>query len=330
YFHGNNKSAEEITMALEAEVGCVVVDNRHEFELLRHLNSSRRPAGVLLRVALGVDAVTHKYIQTGQHDSKFGFAIGGEDLEYVVAELLNGGNLQLNGFHSHIGSQISTLANFHDAVVAMFAVVDTFRTKHGWTPIELNFGGGLGINYLSTDDIAGIADFVNTVLSAAQEQANIRGIAPRFVIEPGRSIIGQAGTTLYSVGSIKRIPGVRNFLAINGGMTDNPRPALYQAKYECLVANKALEIAHDTYSIAGRCCESGDMLIWDYQLPAVETGDILAVMATGAYNYSMASNYNRIPKPAIILVKDGCARLMVERETYADMVRMDKKLGTTN
>lgn len=327
YFHGNNKTKEEIVMAMQAGVGHFVVDNLLEYSMLKEVaQQAGNTLSILFRVALGVDAATHKYIQTGQHDSKFGFAIQSKELDQVIADAVKTEFLVFEGFHSHIGSQITSLGGFKQAVEVMFELVNQYRQAHGWTPAEISFGGGLGVNYLPVDESSVIEDLSALILQCADEQmANLR-VSPRLVIEPGRSIVGQAGTTLYSVGSMKTIPGIRNYVAVDGGMTDNPRPALYQAKYTCMLANKATEKISGVYSIAGRCCESGDMLIWDHPLPLVESGDILAVFVTGAYNYSMASNYNRLPKPAVVLAQGGQSRVIIQRETYDDLVRLDKSL----
>ncbi len=326
YFHGNNKSADEIAMGIKAGVAHFVVDNLYEYSLLKTLaREAPRPLSILLRVALGVDAATHRYIRTGQHDSKFGFAITGKDLDFVVAGALSDQALLLEGFHSHIGSQITSLGVFRQAVEIIFEIARHYRDKHGWQPTEINLGGGLGVKYLPDDEASSIEDLTGLILETAAKQMAAGGLSPRLTIEPGRSIIAPAGTTLYTVGSIKNIPEVRTYVAVDGGMTDNPRTALYQAKYACMLANRATEPNEGVYSIAGKSCESGDMLIWDHPLPAVKSGDILAVFVTGAYNYSMASNYNRLPRPAVVLVKDGTASIMIERETYADLVRLDRK-----
>jgi len=327
YFHGNNKTEAELKMALKAHVGYLVVDNAYEYTLLEELvHSVDYSPNVLLRVALGVDAATHKYIQTGQHDSKFGFAVHGEDLNHIVKKLVTSDSFNFLGFHSHIGSQITSLTGFSQAVGIMFDIVEHYRQEYGWVPSELNLGGGLGIPYKLGDEANSIEDLTSLILTTAKHHMERVQIYPRLVLEPGRSIVGQAGTTLYSVGTIKHIPGIRTYAAVDGGMTDNPRPALYQAQYHCAVANRMLAESNEVYSIAGRCCESGDMLIWNHPLPRLSTGDILAVFYTGAYNYSMASNYNRLPRPAVILVSGGKARIIVERETYEDIVKLDKSL----
>jgi diaminopimelate decarboxylase len=327
YFHGNNKSSGELAMALDAGVGTIVVDNLNELSMLDVLTKERqRKTAVLLRVALGVDAATHKYIQTGQHDSKFGFAVNSDALAYAIRLSLTHDFIQLQGYHSHIGSQIQALSGFAQAVEVMYQLVEKYMSTFGFTPSQLNLGGGLGIRYTADEPESPIADLVAIVLEHAQAQNERLGIDPILVLEPGRSIIGSAGTTLYSIGTVKEIEGIRTFVSVDGGMTDNPRPALYGAKYECAVVDKLDQPRTKLYSIAGKCCESGDMLIWDVKLPQVAPGDVLAVFATGAYNFSMSSNYNRLPRPGVVLVKDGQSRVIVERETYADIISRDKPL----
>lgn len=327
YFHGNNKSLGELKLALRAGVGHIIVDNRYEYSLLKGLlNDVERPVSILLRVALGVDAATHQYIRTGQHDSKFGFALDGDDLEAVFADAMTVNNLVLAGFHSHIGSQITSLATFSQAMDIMVELIRSYCDRYPWLPVEINLGGGLGVNYLPGDEAASIEDLTRLMRETAEAYMAASGFNLRLVLEPGRSIVAAAGTTLYTVGSMKDVPGGRRYIAVDGGMTDNPRTALYQAKYSCLLANRATEAPAGVYSIAGKACESGDMLIWEHSLPAVNHGDILAIFVTGAYTYSMASNYNRLPRPAIVFVNEGVARTIIERETYADVVRLDKSL----
>ncbi|MBT9152562.1 MAG: Diaminopimelate decarboxylase [Firmicutes bacterium] len=325
YFHGNNKSPAEIKMALDAGVGCLVVDNLYEYSLLKAMAKDyKRKVPLLLRVALGVDAATHHYIRTGQHDSKFGFSLGGSELDQVVADALPDETLELLGFHSHIGSQITNLEAFRQNVEIIYSLARHYGEKHSWQVQEINLGGGLGVPYLPEDEAQSIEDFAGYIIRVAAEQRAVDGFLPRLTIEPGRSIIAAAGTTLYTVGSIKNVPTVRDYVAVDGGMTDNPRTALYQAKYSCLLANRATEAATKLYTIAGKSCESGDILIWDHALPAVKSGDLLAVLVTGAYNYSMASNYNHLPRPAVVMVSGGLARVIIARESYADLVRLDR------
>ncbi len=325
YFHGNNKSVQELEMALNHGIGRIVVDNFHELELLNDIaKSMNRKADIMLRVSPGVEAHTHEYIQTGQIDSKFGFTIPNRTADKAIDKALSLSNLNVKGLHAHIGSQIFELESFAYEVKVLIDYMAYVRENFGCVLQELNLGGGFGIYYSEGDAPARISDYGKTVghavAAACAENAFPR---PKLIVEPGRSIVGTAGTTLYSIGSTKDIPGVRKYVAIDGGMGDNPRPALYQAKYEAVLANRANEPAGEKVSITGKCCESGDMLIWDIELPVVKAGDYLAVSSTGAYNYSMSSNYNRLPRPAVVLVNDGQADIIVKRETYEDLVRND-------
>ena len=272
-----------------------------------------------------MEAHTHEYIRTGQIDSKFGFTVpNGQALE-AVKHCLQLPNLQFKGIHCHIGSQVFEMDSFGHAAEVMMEVARNIKEQTQVVVEELNLGGGFGIYYAEGDKPSTIAEYARAVVGAVQQSAAAFGLpAPRIMIEPGRSIVGEAGTTLYTVGSIKEIPGVRKYVAVDGGMSDNPRPALYQAVYEAVIANQATEPPAEIVSITGKCCESGDMLIWDINLPKVETGDILAVFCTGAYNYSMSMNYNRLPRPAAVLVKDGQADIILERETCEDLVRNDR------
>lgn len=325
HFHGNNKSPEELTMAVEAGIGRVIVDNGYELALLDDIaRRAGRPMDILLRLTPGVEADTHSYIQTGQVDSKFGFhMVEGIALE-AVKDALSREGVRLRGLHCHIGSQLFDLSSFEIAVRLMFDFIEEARQAAGFVPEELNMGGGLGIRYHKGEPSVRPQEYARRLADAVQKEAEARGIPlPRLSVEPGRSIIAGAGTTLYTVGSIKHIPGVRTYAAVDGGMADNPRVSLYGAVYEAMVANKAGQPETETVSIAGKCCESGDMLIWDAQLAPLEPGDILAVHGTGAYNYSMASNYNRLPRPAVVLVRDGESCLLVQRETWADLTRLD-------
>ncbi|HEX3015475.1 MAG TPA: diaminopimelate decarboxylase [Desulfobacteria bacterium] len=325
YFHGNNKTPDELELAIEAGVGRIVVDNFRELALLDRLAAEhKRVIDVLLRVTPGIEAHTHEYIQTGQIDSKFGFTVSNGDALKAVHQAVKAGNLEFKGIHCHIGSQIFELESYRHAAKVMLELCLEIRTKTGATVRELNLGGGFGIYYAAGDAPAQISDYADLVMNTVAELAAAQQFpVPKVIVEPGRSIAGPAGTTLYTIGSIKDIPGVRKYVAVDGGMADNPRPALYQASYEALVANKAVAAAVETVSITGKCCESGDMLIWDIDLPKIETGDLLAVSCTGAYNYSMSSNYNRLARPAVVLVNDGSADLIVQRETYQDLVRND-------
>jgi len=325
YFHGNNKTPEELEMGLEARIGRFVVDNFYELELLNELARQRKTkAKILLRVSPGIDAHTHHYIKTGMIDSKFGMAITNGQALMAVEKALSMKNLELKGIHCHIGSQIFDINSFLEAANTMMAFAKDLKTRTGFVTEELNLGGGLGIYYTEGDAPQPVALLAATIAKAVKEAAGLHGMPlPKIIVEPGRSIVGEAGITLYTIGSVKEIPGIRKYVAVDGGMTDNPRPALYQAKYEAALANKMNIPAEETVSIAGKCCESGDMLIWDIDMPRVTAGDIMVFSSTGAYNYSMASNYNRILKPAVVFAGNGSADLVVKRETYSDLIRND-------
>jgi diaminopimelate decarboxylase len=325
HFHGNNKTPEEIKMALDAGIGCFVVDNFIELDLLNALAADKgQKVNILLRITPGVEAHTHEYISTGQTDSKFGFDLGNGSAYKAIQHALELNNLNILGVHSHIGSQIFEVEGFQMAVdrVAQFAV--KVRAELDLTFQVINLGGGFGIRYTEGDTPLPVAHYVKAITDAIKTNfANADYPLPEIWVEPGRSMVGDAGTTLYTVGTSKDIPGVRKYIAVDGGMTDNPRPALYGSKYEAVLANRANDPAQETVSVAGKCCESGDMLIWDLELPKAETGDLLAVFCTGAYNYAMASNYNRIRRPAVVFVKDGDAALAVKRESFDDIIGND-------
>ncbi|UNK20435.1 diaminopimelate decarboxylase [Paenibacillus sp. N3/727] len=325
HFHGNNKTPDEIEMALDAHIGCFVVDNEVELHLLQAIAAEKgRQVKILLRVTPGVEAHTHEYISTGQTDSKFGFDIGNGSAYEAVKLAASQPNLELLGLHSHIGSQIFEVEGFQMAVQRVAEFTRSVKEGLNVTFSVVNLGGGFGIRYVEGDTPLHVSQYVKAITDAVK--THFAGIAPELPeiwVEPGRSIVGDAGTTLYTVGTSKDIPGVRKYVAVDGGMTDNPRPALYESQYEALLANRANDPIEEKVSIAGKCCESGDMLIWDVELPKVESGDLLAVACTGAYNYSMASNYNRIRKPAVVFVKDGIGDLVVRRESLEDIVRHD-------
>lgn len=325
YFHGNNKTPEELELAIEAKVGRVVVDNYRELTLLNALAAQHnRVVDVLVRVTPGIEAHTHEYIQTGQIDSKFGFTVSTGDALKAIQMVIEATNLEFQGVHCHIGSQIFEMGSYRHTANVMMELCAEIQGKTGVIVRELNLGGGFGIYYAEGDSPAKISDYADLVMTTVSDLAGSYGIPqPKVIVEPGRSIAGPAGTTLYTVGSTKDIPGIRKYVAVDGGMADNPRPALYQSRYEAVLANRAAAEPEEVVSITGKCCESGDMLIWDINLPKVQTGDLLAVSCTGAYNYSMSSNYNRLAKPAVVLVNDGQADIIVQRETYQDLVRND-------
>jgi diaminopimelate decarboxylase len=328
HFHGNNKSKKEIEMAVRAGIGCFVVDNFYELKLLKeaaHLSDNK--IAVLLRITPGVEAHTHRYISTGGEDSKFGFDLESGRAFEAVGQVLREDCFEWLGLHCHIGSQIFDSTAFTVAVNKIFSHLETWIDTVGYEPKVLNLGGGFGIRYVEGDSPKSAEEYVNTIASTVKKEAErVAMPMPEIWIEPGRSLVGNAGTTLYTIGSQKEITGVRHYLAVDGGMNDNLRPALYDARYEGILANRALENADSTFSIAGKCCESGDMLIWDLPLPKANHQDILAVFSTGAYGYSMANNYNRLARPAVVFVEDGEAQLVVRRETYEDIVQFDLPL----
>lgn len=326
YFHGNNKTPEGLRMVMEWGVGTIVVDGLPEIDMIdRYAKELNKRQRVIVRVKPGVEAHTHDYIKTGVTDCKFGFGVFDNTAMEAAEQLLSAANIDLVGLHCHIGSQIFELEPFEDTVGIMTDFVLALERKFGCKLNEINFGGGFGIHYVAGDKPLAPEEYVKVIIRAMQAQCEQKGIGKmRVVIEPGRSVVGEAGTTLYTIGTIKDIPDVRKYVSVDGGMTDNPRPALYQAKYTAVVANKANVPATDRVSVAGRCCESGDMLIWDALLAPAEPGDILAIFSTGAYNYSMASNYNKIPHAAVVLVNGDRSDLMVERQTLSQLAQNDR------
>ncbi|OLO42665.1 diaminopimelate decarboxylase [Alkalihalophilus pseudofirmus] len=330
HFHGNNKSPEEIDMGVRANIGCFVVDNFYELELLKQAAvQHQRKVSILLRTTPGVEAHTHDYITTGQEDSKFGFDLLSGQVNQAIEWAMDCEELDLLGIHCHIGSQIFETTGFVMAVEKLYSHIESWSKTLNFDLKVLNLGGGFGIRYIEGDEPLPVGDYVKATIEAVQKHVeNLNLSMPEIWIEPGRSLVGDAGTTLYTLGSQKDIPNVRHYLSVDGGMTDNLRPALYQAKYEGILANRANDSVQAKYSIAGKCCESGDMLIWDLPLPQANHQDILAVFCTGAYGYSMANNYNRIPRPAVIFVEDGEVQIVIERETYEDLVRYDLPLNT--
>ena len=326
YLHGNNKTEKELTMAVEAGLGAIVIDGLPEMDKIQALaQKAGKIQRVLLRIKPGIDAHTHDYIKTAKVDSKFGFGLKDGTADDAVKKLMSLSNLELAGLHCHIGSQIFETQPFADAVDILLDYACKIMEDYRCSISEINVGGGYGIHYLKEDDPLLPQQYAEVILKKIREGCVQRGIGKmRVVIEPGRSVVGEAGTTLYTIGTIKEIPGIRTYVSVDGGMTDNPRPALYQAKYTAAIINKANKEADACVSIAGRCCESGDMLIWDIKLPKAEPGDILAVFSTGAYNYSMASNYNKVPHAAVVLVKDGKSDLIVRRQTLQQLVQNDE------
>lgn len=324
-FHGNNKTAEEMRMGLEYGIGRFVVDNLIELDKLNNIAASmNRTAKIMLRIKPGIDAHTHSFIQTGQIDSKFGVALENGEAMQAVKKAITLSNIELLGLHCHIGSQIFDIEPFELAAKVMVDFIYDIKKETGLEIQELNLGGGFGIRYIETDHPQPGENYMKRVASVVNNTCAEYGIpAPFIYIEPGRSITGPAGLTLYTVGSVKTIENVRTYVAVDGGMADNPRYILYQSDYDVLVADRAAQPRDFKATIAGRCCESGDLIQENTMIQKPENGDILAVLATGAYNYSMASNYNRIPKPAMVMVNNGIPRIIIQRETYEDLVRND-------
>lgn len=326
FFHGNNKTVAEIELALKAGVGRIVVDSVHELELLEQVAGRvGAQAQIYFRLTPGVSAHTHHYISTGQLDSKFGIPIEMGLAMAATRRALSLKHVKLVGYHCHIGSQIFDLEGYKVAIRTMLKFLAEAKAETGFAAAELNLGGGLGVRYTDADTPSTPDVLVRVITAAVKEGCAELGLSePKLVVEPGRSIVGEAGTTLYSIGTIKEIPGIRTYVSVDGGMGDNIRPALYQAEYECVVANKLDESADKVVTVAGRFCESGDKLIENVQIAAsVAPGDLLAVFTTGAYNYSMASHYNRYPKPAVVFVANGQADLVVRRERFEDMAEFD-------
>jgi diaminopimelate decarboxylase len=323
YFPGNNKSAEELRLALEWGVGRIVVDNFHELELLGELARERGDSpDILLRLSPGVDPHTHKHIITGNLDSKFGVPMVHGDKALVT--ILSMPQLKLRGLHFHIGSQITEFEPYQQAIDIILGFAAEMKKKHGFEMEELSIGGGFAVQYTLDSPAPPVAEYAEAMTSSIINGCQKLGLAqPRLIIEPGRSVVGQSGVALYTVGVVKDIPDVRRYVSVDGGMADNIRPALYGAKHEAVVANKMAAKDTDKVTIAGKFCESGDKLIENITLPPVAAGDILAVADCGAYCLPLASNYNASLKPAVVLVKEGKARLIRRRETFDDLTRCD-------
>jgi diaminopimelate decarboxylase len=328
HFHGNNKSEAELRMALSHKIGCIVVDNFYELRLLKSLcDELNVETKILLRVTPGIEAHTHDYILTGQEDSKFGFDLQNGQAEQALQIALEEEKFHLLGVHCHIGSQIFETTGFILAARKIIDQLAEWKNQFGFVPEVLNLGGGFGIRYTAEDDPIPAHQYVEEIIEEVKQQTKKHGLPmPEIWIEPGRSLVGDAGSTLYTIGSSKEVPQIRKYIAVDGGMSDNIRPALYDAKYEAVLANRVLDPIEETVSIAGKCCESGDMLIWDLPLPKVNEQDLLAVFCTGAYGYAMANNYNRIPRPAVVFVENGEHMLVVKRESYEDLIQLDVPL----
>jgi diaminopimelate decarboxylase len=321
YLHGNNKSRNELELAVES--GCtVVVDNWLELQTLADMAVGTQPIRIMLRLTPGIECHTHEYIRTGHLDNKFGF--DPNELDQLFAFVSQSSTLSCIGLHAHIGSQIFERQPHQDLAGVLVDYLSK-AASYGLSIQQLNVGGGLGIRYTESDDPPSIDEWVQGVcqalISACQQQ---QIPLPKLLAEPGRSLVGSACVTAYKVGSRKDVPEIRTYISVDGGMSDNPRPITYQSLYRAVVANRMSAPATETVTIAGKHCESGDILIKDALLPKTEPGDILVVMGTGAYNYSMASNYNRLPRPAAVLVNEGDSNLILQRETYQDLIRQDR------
>ncbi|MBP1045876.1 diaminopimelate decarboxylase [Enterococcus sp. BWM-S5] len=324
-FHGNNKLKSELELALDSQIGMIIVDNFYELELLEELTTAKGVTqDVMLRVTPGVDAETHDYILTGQVDSKFGFDVNSGQATKAMQKVVAAKGLTLKGIHCHIGSQIFSSEGFLVAVERMVAILEEWKADYGYTAEVLNMGGGFGIQYTENDTPLEPEKFVQAIVEAVKGQCSLQDYPlPELWIEPGRSIVAEAGTTLYTVGSQKEIPEVRHYVSVDGGMGDNIRPALYSAEYTGLLANRISDRNMENVAVVGKYCESGDILIKDIKLPEMVSGDLFAMTSTGAYGYSMASNYNRNPRPAVVFVENGEDKLVIRRETYDDLISLD-------
>lgn len=324
-FHGNNKTNQELEYAVDNKVGHIIVDNIEELYRLDKIAGEKNViADIMFRIKPGIDAHTHDFVKTGQIDSKFGFALETGEAFEAVKLAIQLENVNLLGLHCHIGSQIFDIAPFEEAANVMLEFIAKIKKELDFEVKELNLGGGFGIMYTEKDTPSPYDTYMKNVSAVVHKKCEELGInLPFILIEPGRSIAGPAGITLYTVGARKEIPNIRTYVSIDGGMCDNPRYALYKSEYDALVANKASQEKNDIVTIAGKCCESGDLIGENMPLQYAESGDIIAVCATGAYNYSMSSNYNRIPKPAVIFVNEGESRIGVKRETLDDIIRND-------
>jgi diaminopimelate decarboxylase len=328
YFHGNNKSIAEIELGLETRIGHFVVDSFQEIEALNVAAAGRglrQP--VLVRLTPGVRPSTHSFVQTGQQDSKFGFGLADGMAGEAVRRIMLTDHLELVGVHAHIGSQIFDLTSYQEEIELLFAAVAAWQGDLGFRCRIFNFGGGLGIRYTPSDQPSSIAEFAAATVDAAKREVVRHAMTmPRILVEPGRSIAGKAAVTAYRVGTVKVIPGVRTYVAVDGGMSDNLRPMLYDSRYEAMLATKADVPATVPVTVAGKHCESGDVLVRDVSIAPPEPGDVLVTPATGAYGYAMANNYNGQPRPAVVMVGGGEARVIIERETWDDILRLQRPL----
>lgn len=327
--HGNNKSPDELRMALDAGIGQIVIDNFYEIDCLRELTADREvPFPVLLRVNPGIDVHTHDYRKTGIVDSKFGLGIQTGDAERAVKAILDIPGLDLKGYHAHVGSQIFEADPFVDTVHALFSFAAQMRDKYGIVPDEISPGGGFGVQYAPDEPDIPVESYMQAIAAAAREAAAEAGFPdPEFTIEPGRTIVGTAGVAVYTVGATKEIPDVRTYVSVDGGMADNIRPALYGAVYSAELVTDGRNRPQRSVTVAGKFCESGDVLIDRIELPETRPGELLAIPVSGAYCLAMASNYNMALRPAVVFVSDGVHRLVQRRETFEDLVRRDVEIS---
>jgi len=325
YFHGNNKTPEELNVALGLGVGRIVVDNLYEVKLLNRLAGKKRISqDILLRLTPGVDPHTHQHTTTGTIESKFGFPLATGQAEEAVNQALSASNLNLLGLHFHLGSPIFEVQPYELAIELVLGFARAMSQKFGFELREFDIGGGFAVPYTADSRVPVVAEYARAITGRLSSLVSEPGLShPRLIIEPGRAIVAQAGVALYRVGAIKEIPGIKEYVCVDGGMSDNIRPALYGAKYEALLANKVLKQQGKVVTIAGKLCESGDILVRDVNLATAHPGDIVAIPACGAYSIPMASNYNGLPRPAIVMVKEGQARLIRRRETYQDLMSLD-------
>lgn len=321
-FNGNNKSIEELELAIDYNIGRIIVDGLDELGIIESICKKKgKKVNILYRITPGVKSDSHDYIVTGKKDSKFGIPLDDEVIFPAIENAINSSYINFMGFHFHVGSQLHNNESHLQALEIVLKLIKDTIVKYNYVTSELNIGGGFGIKYTDADDKKPYAYFLDPMMARIEEFSREMNIKrPEIVIEPGRSIIGEAGITLYTIGTIKDIKGIRKYVSVDGGMTDNIRPALYQAKYESVIANKADMAKTDLVTICGKCCESGDILIKDTNIGLAERGDILAVFSTGAYGYSMSSNYNKNPMLATVLVKDGKSEIIVKRQTYDHMI----------
>lgn len=320
-FNGNNKSVKELELAVDYNIGRIIVDGLDELSIIEKICREKgRKMNILYRITPGVKSDSHDYIVTGKKDSKFGIPLDNEVIFPAIEQAINSPYVNFMGFHFHVGSQLHNNESHLKALDIVLKLIRDTKDKYNYITPELNIGGGFGIRYTDADDKKPYAYFLNPMMERIEEFfKDLNAARPEIVIEPGRSIAGEAGITLYRIGTVKDIKGIRKYVSVDGGMTDNIRPALYQAKYEGVVANKAEEPRTDVVTICGKCCESGDILIRDANIAKPERGDIFAIFSTGAYGYTMASNYNKNPLPATVLVKEGKSEVIVKRQTYDHM-----------